>query len=103
MPPPPACPAWPLLQTGFYDNNKGLDYHIPVQGGRGVMPTLRVVHVAAEMAPIAKVCVGVNMAGSCGSGPSAGVVSTLPPGVEPVAAAGQAGRQAGWQAGWAEQ
>lgn len=43
------------LQTGFYDNNKGLDYHIPVQGGRGSMPTLRVVHVAAEMAPIAKV------------------------------------------------
>ncbi|KAL4419296.1 hypothetical protein ABPG77_001628 [Micractinium sp. CCAP 211/92] len=41
-------------QTGFYDNNKGLDYHIPVQGGRGSMPTLRVVHVAAEMAPIAK-------------------------------------------------
>lgn len=43
------------MQTGFYDNNKGLDYHIPVEGGKGTMPTLRVVHVAAEMAPIAKV------------------------------------------------
>lgn len=45
----------PLLQSGFYDNNKGLDYHAAVTGGTGVEPKLRVVHVAAEMAPIAKV------------------------------------------------
>lgn len=44
-----------VLQGGFYDNNKGLDYHVPVKGGAGAMPQLRVVHVAAEMAPIAKV------------------------------------------------
>lgn len=50
----PASP-FPLLQGGFYDNNKGLDYHVPVKGGSGTVPTLRVVHVAAEMAPIAKV------------------------------------------------
>ena len=85
---------------GFYDTNRGLDYHVTVTGegcgwggvrgwggwgawmswrwggedapraalrnpsrplvrccagGRGELPTLRVVHVAAEMAPIAKV------------------------------------------------
>lgn len=28
---------------------------MPVVGGTGTVPTLRVVHVAAEMAPIAKV------------------------------------------------
>jgi starch synthase len=33
----------------------GLDYHIPVAGGRGTAPTLKVVHIAVEMAPIAKV------------------------------------------------
>lgn len=28
---------------GFvYDNNGGLDYHLPVEGGKGVMPGLRV-------------------------------------------------------------
>lgn len=43
------------LQGGFYDDNKGMDYHVPVVGGTGTVPTLRVVHVAAEMAPIAKV------------------------------------------------
>ncbi len=41
---------------GFFDNNGGLDYHIPVVGGTGVVPGLKVVHVAVEMAPIAKVC-----------------------------------------------
>lgn len=48
-------------QGGFYDDNKGMDYHVPVVGGTGTVPTLRVVHVAAEMAPIAKV--GCNLAG----------------------------------------
>lgn len=28
--------------SGFFDNNGGLDYHIPVEGGRGVMPGLKV-------------------------------------------------------------
>ena len=32
------------------------DYHLPVEGGRGAKPRpLHVVHVAVEMAPIAKV------------------------------------------------
>ena len=43
------------LQGGFTDNNKGMDYHVQVAGGTGTMPSLRVVHVASEMAPIAKV------------------------------------------------
>jgi hypothetical protein len=40
---------------GFRDDNGGLDYHIPVTGGAGPAPTLKVVHIAVEMAPIAKV------------------------------------------------
>lgn len=40
---------------GFVDDNGGLDYHIPVEGGKGQAPALKVVHVAVEMAPIAKV------------------------------------------------
>lgn len=49
--------------SGFCDNNNGLDYHIPVSGnstisntadGGGRSDVLRVSHVAAEMAPIAK-------------------------------------------------
>eukprot|EP00879_Flechtneria_rotunda_P007886 GHRR01008263.1.p1 GENE.GHRR01008263.1~~GHRR01008263.1.p1 ORF type:complete len:1096 (+),score=490.52 GHRR01008263.1:107-3289(+) len=43
------------VTAGFYDSNGGLDYHIPIEGGIGVMPGLKVVHVAVEMAPIAKV------------------------------------------------
>lgn len=43
------------LQGGFYDNNKGLDYHIGCSGSSGHQPPLRVVHVTVEMAPIAKV------------------------------------------------
>ncbi|KAL6784007.1 SSS3B [Auxenochlorella protothecoides x Auxenochlorella symbiontica] len=39
---------------GFTDDNRGLDYHLPVAGGQGALDPLRVVHVAAEMAPIAK-------------------------------------------------
>lgn len=50
------------LTGGFYDNNKGLDYHIPVEGGSGASSkSLHVVHVTVEMAPIAKV-------GCCGGG-----------------------------------
>lgn len=53
--PHPSSHHSPSPQSGFYDNNKGLDYHVPIKGGTGSIPTLRVVHVAAEMAPIAKV------------------------------------------------
>ena len=70
--------AFPVHQGigGFQDNNGGLDYHIPVDYGsqvdmiysdndddqsQEVLPrdsrssTLSVVHIAVEMAPIAKV------------------------------------------------
>jgi starch synthase len=40
---------------GRYDNRGGLDYHMPVEGSVVGEPPLYVVHVAAEMAPIAKV------------------------------------------------
>jgi hypothetical protein len=43
---------------GFYDSNNGLDYHISVRGAAAAPQPLRVVHVAVEMAPIAKVCAG---------------------------------------------
>ena len=44
---------------GTYDNRGGLDYHIPVEGGVGAKPRpLHVVHIAVEMAPIAKVGAG---------------------------------------------
>lgn len=42
-------------QSGFYDNNNGLDYHVPVFGAQGTLPPLRIAHVSVEMAPIAKV------------------------------------------------
>jgi hypothetical protein len=32
----------PGAQAGFYDNNGGLDYHIPIEGGTGTMPGLKV-------------------------------------------------------------
>ncbi len=56
-------------QGGFYDDNKGMDYHVPVVGGTGTVPTLRVVHVAAEMAPIAKVRGSAAVLRFIGSGP----------------------------------
>ncbi|XP_020530099.1 starch synthase 3, chloroplastic/amyloplastic isoform X2 [Amborella trichopoda] len=40
---------------GAYDNKNGMDYHIPVVGGVMKEPPMHVVHVAVEMAPIAKV------------------------------------------------
>ncbi|KAK1304752.1 hypothetical protein QJS10_CPB11g01349 [Acorus calamus] len=40
---------------GIYDNNNGMDYHIPVIGGVVKEPPMHIVHVAVEMAPIAKV------------------------------------------------
>ena len=44
----------PTPGQGFVDDNGGLDYHIPVAGGVGPAPALKVVHIAVEMAPIAK-------------------------------------------------
>ncbi|GBG67829.1 hypothetical protein CBR_g950 [Chara braunii] len=40
---------------GFYDNRGGLDYHVPIAGGSVREPPMSIVHVAVEMAPIAKV------------------------------------------------
>ncbi|KAF8410727.1 hypothetical protein HHK36_003264 [Tetracentron sinense] len=40
---------------GIYDNKNGMDYHIPVFGGVIKEPPMHIVHVAVEMAPIAKV------------------------------------------------
>jgi starch synthase len=44
------------LHGGFVDDNRGLDYHIPVTGASSTSSArpLRIAHVAAEMAPIAK-------------------------------------------------
>ncbi|CAI7906157.1 unnamed protein product [Closterium sp. NIES-53] len=38
-----------------YDNRGGLDYHVPITGSTTKEPPLYIVHVALEMAPIAKV------------------------------------------------
>ncbi|KAI0507517.1 hypothetical protein KFK09_013642 [Dendrobium nobile] len=40
---------------GVYDNKNGMDYHIPVIGGIAKVAPLNIIHVAIEMAPIAKV------------------------------------------------
>ncbi|KAL0694387.1 hypothetical protein Bca4012_061567 [Brassica carinata] len=40
---------------GIFDNKDGLDYHLPVVGGIAKEPPLHIVHIAVEMAPIAKV------------------------------------------------
>ena len=40
---------------GLYDNKAGLDYHVPINGSTAQPPPLHVVHIALEMAPIAKV------------------------------------------------
>lgn len=42
---------------GIFDNRNGLDYHLPVVGGIAKEPPLHIVHIAVEMAPIAKVTV----------------------------------------------
>ncbi|GJP76945.1 hypothetical protein CLOP_g7390 [Closterium sp. NIES-67] len=41
--------------TATYDNRGGLDYHVPLAGGTVREPPLYIVHVALEMAPVAKV------------------------------------------------
>ncbi|KAL1099746.1 hypothetical protein V6Z11_D05G181900 [Gossypium hirsutum] len=40
---------------GMFDNKGGMDYHIPVFGGIVKEPPMHIVHIAVEMAPIAKV------------------------------------------------
>ncbi|KAJ4981622.1 hypothetical protein NE237_032459 [Protea cynaroides] len=40
---------------GIFDNKNEMDYHIPVFGGIAKEPPMHIVHVAVEMAPIAKV------------------------------------------------
>ncbi|EPS64175.1 hypothetical protein M569_10602, partial [Genlisea aurea] len=40
---------------GIFDNKNDMDYHIPVTGGVVKEPPLNIVHIAVEMAPIAKV------------------------------------------------
>ncbi|XP_024927563.3 starch synthase 3, chloroplastic/amyloplastic isoform X1 [Ziziphus jujuba] len=40
---------------GIFDNKNGMDYHIPVFGGIAKEPPMHIVHIAVEMAPIAKV------------------------------------------------
>ncbi|CAD6265973.1 unnamed protein product [Miscanthus lutarioriparius] len=42
-------------EGGIYDNMNGLDYHIPVFGSIAKEPPMHIVHIAVEMAPIAKV------------------------------------------------
>lgn len=42
---------------GFFDNNSGLEYHFPITGSSSPQPSLFIVHVSVEMAPIAKVSV----------------------------------------------
>lgn len=40
---------------GLYDNRNGMDYHVAVVGGILREPPMHIVHIAVEMAPIAKV------------------------------------------------
>lgn len=47
---------------GIFDNKNGMDYHIPVFGGVAKEPPMQIVHIAVEMAPIAKVSLDVVQA-----------------------------------------
>ncbi|KAL8140334.1 hypothetical protein V2J09_006355 [Rumex salicifolius] len=40
---------------GIFDNKDGMDYHVPVFGGIAKESPMHIVHIAVEMAPIAKV------------------------------------------------
>lgn len=44
---------------GTFDNRNEMDYHIPVTGGLHKEPPMHIVHIAVEMAPIAKVSLNV--------------------------------------------
>jgi hypothetical protein len=48
-------------EGGTYDNRNGMDYHIPVSDSMGKEPPMHIVHIAVEMAPIAKVNVSYNL------------------------------------------
>lgn len=41
--------------SGFWDTNHSLGYHVPTTGSSVPQPSLSIVHVSVEMAPIAKV------------------------------------------------
>jgi starch synthase len=57
------------LHGGFYDNNAGVDYHVPVASASVLRPPLRIAHVSVEMAPIAKVSpVATSLSGSDADG-----------------------------------
>ena len=43
------------MHGGFVDDNRGLDYHVPVAGSTCGAQRLKIVHVTVEMAPVAKV------------------------------------------------
>jgi starch synthase len=45
---------------GTYDNRFGMDYHIPVLGGVAKESSMHIVHIAVEMAPIAKVYIRIS-------------------------------------------
>lgn len=53
------------LHGGFYDNNSGVDYHVPIVGSSIARPPLHIAHVSVEMAPIAKVRCGGSMLNTC--------------------------------------
>lgn len=42
-------------EGGTYDNRNELDYHIPVFGSVAKESPMHIVHIAVEMAPVAKV------------------------------------------------
>lgn len=42
-------------EGGIYDNRNGVDYHIPVSGSIAKETPMHIVHIAVEMAPVAKV------------------------------------------------
>ncbi|KAG5564181.1 hypothetical protein RHGRI_000391 [Rhododendron griersonianum] len=45
---------------GIFDNKSGMDYHIPVSGGVVQESPMHIVHIAVEMAPIAKMNSSAN-------------------------------------------
>jgi hypothetical protein len=47
---------------GFYDNNGGLDYHIPIEGGKGTMPGLK-VGVVGGVLRVESACRGLGGGG----------------------------------------
>ncbi|KAF6993850.1 hypothetical protein CFC21_010678 [Triticum aestivum] len=42
-------------EDGIYDNRNGMDYHIPVSDSIETENYMRIIHIAVEMAPVAKV------------------------------------------------